>query len=78
LLESVGAKTLFILCACSEEETKRRLELRANDPNAVSDGRWEIFVRQRETFVQPEELPSELLLRLDTEAELKELLNQLF
>ena len=77
LAERLGARPLFILCACSEEETKRRLELRAKDPNAVSDGRWEIFVRQRETFVQPDELPPELLLRLNTEAEPEALLGQI-
>jgi uncharacterized protein len=76
LAERLGAKPLFILCACSEAETKRRLALRANDPNAVSDGRWEIFVRQRETFAQPDELPPEMLLRLNTEAEPEALLRQ--
>jgi len=76
LAERLGAKPLFILCACSEAETKRRLLLRANDPNAVSDGRWEIFVRQRETFAQPDELPPEMLLRLNTEAEPEALLRQ--
>jgi predicted kinase len=76
LAERLGAKPLFVLCACSEAETKRRLALRANDPNAVSDGRWEIFVRQRETFAQPDELPPEMLLRLDTEAKPEVLLRQ--
>jgi predicted kinase len=75
--ERAGVTPLFILCSCSEEETKRRLALRANDPHAVSDGRWEIFVRQRETFAQPDELPPEQLLYLDTEAEPEELLNRL-
>ena len=74
LAERLGARPLFVLCSCAEEETKRRLELRAKDPNAVSDGRWEIFVRQRESFAQPDELPPELLLRLDTEAKVEELL----
>jgi predicted kinase len=78
LAERLGARPLFILCSCSEEETKRRLELRAKDPNAVSDGRWEIFVRQRETFAQPDDLPPELLLRLDTEAKVEELLQSIF
>lgn len=77
LAERLGARPLFILCSCSEAETKRRLELRAKDPNAVSDGRWEIFVRQRESFAQPDELPPELLLRLDTEAEPEALLRQI-
>ncbi|MCW5205377.1 AAA family ATPase [Desulfobulbus sp. F5] len=77
LAESLGVTTLFILCACSEAETKRRLALRASDPNAVSDGRWEIFVRQREQFEQPDELPPEMLLRLNTEAEPEALLRQI-
>jgi predicted kinase len=77
LAERLGARPLFILCSCSEAETKRRLEIRAKDPNAVSDGRWEIFVRQRETFVQPDELPPGMLLRLDTEAKVEELLQSI-
>ncbi len=77
LAKRLGVRLLFIFCSCTEEETKRRLEIRAKDPNAVSDGRWEIFVRQRESFAQPDELPPELLLRLDTEAEPEALLTLL-
>lgn len=73
----LGARPLFIFCSCSEEETKRRLEIRAKDPHAVSDGRWEIFIRQRESFAQPDELPKEMLLRLDTEAEPEAVLRQI-
>ncbi|HSH12939.1 MAG TPA: ATP-binding protein, partial [Desulfurivibrionaceae bacterium] len=32
----------FVQCICPEEEVKRRLSLRAADPHACSDGRWEI------------------------------------
>jgi len=77
LAKRLGVRLLFVFCFCSEDETKRRLEIRAKDPNAVSDGRWEIFVRQRETFAEPDELPSEMLIRLDTEAEVEELLERI-
>lgn len=77
LAKRLGVRSLFVFCFCSEDETKRRLEIRAKDPNAVSDGRWEIFVRQRETYTQPDELPPEILLRLDTEAEVEELLERI-
>ncbi len=70
-----GAKVCFILCHCSEEETRRRLELRARDPLAVSDGRWDIYLKQRETFEHPDELTRAQLLLLDTEAELEQLLD---
>ncbi|MCF6187378.1 MAG: AAA family ATPase [Desulfobulbaceae bacterium] len=70
-----GAKVCFILCHCSEEETRHRLELRARDPLAVSDGRWDIYLKQKETFEHPDELASSQLLILDTEAELDKLLS---
>ncbi len=69
------AKVCFILCRCSEEETRRRLEVRARDPLAVSDGRWDIYLKQRETFEHPDELTGTQLLILDTEAELEHLLD---
>jgi len=69
-----GAKVCFILCHCSEEETRRRLELRARDPLAVSDGRWDIYLKQKKTFEHPDELTGDQLLILDTEAELEQLL----
>ena len=71
---STGVDVLFILCTCSDKEVKRRLELRARDPEAVSDGRWEIFVRQKETFESPDELEPAQLLQLNTEAAPKQLL----
>lgn len=61
-----GAEVRFVLCFCSEPETRRRLEKRARDPLAVSDGRWEIFVRQRRSFEEPHELGADELLVLDT------------
>lgn len=65
-----SARLAFIYCHCREETTKQRLALRARDPAAVSDGRWEIFVKQRELFDYPDDLDGKLLLDLDTEASL--------
>ena len=67
----------FILCTCSDKEVKRRLDLRAKDSAAVSDGRWEIFVKQKEQFELPDELAPDQHLQLDTEAEPKQLLTLL-
>ncbi|WLE96275.1 MAG: AAA family ATPase [Candidatus Electrothrix communis] len=77
LANALTIQILFILCSCSEQETQRRLALRAQDPNAVSDGRWEIFVQQRTTFEQPAELPPHQIIHIDTEAEPQELLRLL-
>ena len=77
LASALDVQILFIFCSCSEQETQRRLALRAQDPNAVSDGRWEIFVQQRTTFEQPDELPPHQIIHIDTEAEPQELLRHL-
>jgi len=77
LAGSKGVDVFFILCTCSDKEVKRRLDLRAKDPAAVSDGRWEIFVKQKEQFEFPDELAPDQHLQLDTEAEPKQLLTLL-
>ena len=68
LVSTLGADTLFILCACSDKEVTSRLDLRAKDPMAVSDGRWDIFVKQKKNFEFPDELGPNQFLHLDTEA----------
>lgn len=77
VVDLAGSKRVdafFILCTCSDREVKRRLDLRAKDPAAVSDGRWEIFVTQKEKFESPYELAPDQLLQLDAETDPKQLL----
>jgi uncharacterized protein len=63
----MGVRCLFILCACSEDEVRRRLELRTRDPEAVSDGRWEIYLHQKRTFDLPDTNLENDCIRLNTE-----------
>ena len=77
LAARLGVDVVFVLCSCSDEEVRRRLELRARDPRAVSDGRWEIYLSQKERFEPPDELPPEQLVRMDTEAPPEVLLKRL-
>jgi len=72
----IGAAVYFILCTCSDQEVRRRLALRARDPLAVSDGRWDIYLKQKKSFEQPTELDRDQLLVLNTEAESDRLLGQ--
>ena len=64
-----GAVTLLVYCECPPAESRRRLGLRLTDPEAVSDGRVELFESQRKDFdpLMPEDRP---LLRLDTNREI--------
>lgn len=58
---------VFIFCTCSEDEVRRRLELRIRDPAAVSDGRWEIYLHQKHTFELPDIGLEDDCIRLNTE-----------
>lgn len=61
-----GAQSLFFFCVCSAEEVKRRLAARAADAGAVSDGRWEIYLHQLQSFEEPGAFETDCI-RLDTE-----------
>lgn len=53
LAEAIGARCVFVFCTCSDAEVQRRLDQRTRDPEAVSDGRWDIYLYQKATFELP-------------------------
>ncbi len=67
----------LILCQAPEEETKRRLDLRAQDPQAVSDGTWNIYLKQKEVFEYPSEIEPTHFLEITTDRPVNELLTLL-
>jgi len=67
----------FVQCICPEEEVKRRLNLRAADPKALSDGRWEILQIQRRRFEEPTELEETQLLTISTNRPVEMLMAEL-
>jgi hypothetical protein len=60
-----GAQVVFVYCECPPEVARERLGIRLTDPEAISDGRVELFADQARDFdpLMPEDRP---LLRLDT------------
>lgn len=72
----LGADCVFWYCHCSEEETRRRLAVRAVDSKAVSDGRWEIFIHQQGSFELPGADEVQDCFFLDTEQTVAELLRK--
>lgn len=71
------ASLIFIECRCPEPLLQERMALRAQDPSAVSDGRWEIYLLQKERFQKPDELASGELITIDTDAPVDTLLLRL-
>ncbi len=63
----IGAQCVFIFCTCPENEVRQRLELRAQDPEAVSDGRWEIYLYQKQTFEMPDARFEDDCIQLNTD-----------
>ena len=65
-------RIVFVHCFCTEQVVQRRLDMRASDPDAVSDGNWKIYLSQKERFQAV--TTTEHVLELDTDAPLEDLM----
>ncbi len=72
-----GAKLIFIVCTCSEEEVEKRLEHRSMEKGKVSDGRLEIYKKQKEIFSEPGSDEADHVIRLDTNHPIEEIISTL-
>jgi hypothetical protein len=77
LAAAMGGRCIFIFCTCPEDEVRRRLALRARDPEAVSDGRWEIYLHQRQSFELPDAGLEDDCIQLNTNQSVEMLLQWL-
>lgn len=68
LAKEQGARLVFAYCECPPDVARERLGIRLTDPEAISDGRVELFEAQARDFdpFTPQDRP---LLRLDTTRE---------
>lgn len=66
------ADIIFVHCGCRERVVKQRLAIRADDPGAVSDGNWEIYLAQKGRFQALME--EEQAIVIDTDAPLDALI----
>jgi predicted kinase len=64
--KEANAQFLCIEFICPEEVVRKRLERRFDSKKGVSDGRWEIYVAQKETFEEVDEFTPEFHLVVDT------------
>lgn len=73
LAAKCGVTSVFVFCTCSEDVVRSRLVQRAQDLEAVSDGRWEIYQHQQSTFERPDVLLEADCLQLNTEQPVKDM-----
>lgn len=67
LARQCGADIFFVLCSCSEAETRRRLIQRAANREAVSNGREDILVEQQRRFEPIADLAGEQVFQAVTD-----------
>ncbi len=70
------APLAVIHCQSAEEVVEQRLKRRAADGQDLSDGRWEIYLRQKTALEPFEEVSRSAYLPLHTEADVSELRKQ--
>jgi len=69
--EEAGAGFLCVEFTAPEDEVKNRLDRRVENGGGVSDGRWEIYLGQKDSFERIDEFDDGEYLLIDT-AEAKE------
>jgi predicted kinase len=61
-------RSYVLECVCPDEITQKRLEKRLRDNDNASDGRWELFQKQKDDFEAITEVPENYHFRIDTSA----------
>ncbi len=65
-----SVRVAFVDCVCEEQVVKERLAIRAHDPDAVSDGNWEIYKAQKKRFQQLTEQEQAITINTDAAVEI--------
>ena len=66
MADELGIKVFVVETLCKDEEIKKRLNTRINDKKQASDGRWEIYSRQKEVFEAIDEIGDDSHIIVDT------------
>jgi len=66
LEEETGCKVCFVLCELREERIRERLLKREQEGAGISDGRYEIYLRQKEEFSPLSQDEEKRTIRVDT------------
>ncbi len=68
------ARILFVMCTCSDDVAMERFRTRAADAQAVSDGRWSVYLEQKKKFTPPTAIKGAELYVFNTENDIAQLL----
>lgn len=65
LAAECGARVLAVEVTAPPEVIRARMEERARREHAASDARWEVYLRQREQYQPPREMPPDEVVTVD-------------
>ncbi len=77
LARDLGVRALFVYCRASEETIRERLEERLKKGTDASDSRWEIYLRMKDDFELPDEIPEDALFLADTTRQTDQLVDKI-
>jgi len=77
IAKETGACFCIVNCHCPEETVKERLKARLSQPGEVSDGRWEIYLHQRNQM-EPFYDSEEFVIQVDTTDPLENVMEAVF
>jgi predicted kinase len=67
LAKQANVPLALVICEAPERVIRERLEARVAAGQGPSDGRWDLYGRQRDAFEIPAELPARSVVSLNTE-----------
>ena len=70
--KTLQADFFIIECICPDDIVKKRLDARMSNTKEASDGRWEIYQAQKDTFEKINEIPDAIHIVLDTSLTLED------
>ena len=66
LAQKFGVHFYILECTCSDEVVRKRLKKRIRENDYASDGRWELFQKQKNDFDEINEVAADCYFKIDT------------
>ncbi|MBI4527540.1 MAG: AAA family ATPase [Deltaproteobacteria bacterium] len=73
----LGIPVFFLECQARQEELFRRLKQREEETGQISDADWQVYLRQRDEFKPFTDIPDQIHLTVNTEADLPDSIERL-
>ncbi|MGE0060207.1 MAG: AAA family ATPase [Dehalococcoidia bacterium] len=70
IARQLGVPFTVVECSAPDSVVRKRQEQRQSEPWTASEGRWEVYLAQKQRYEAPDEVPASRLVSVDTTQEL--------